>query len=180
MTTNPNVQQDYLKEKVRKRQALKHAIEAMEKRHLDELKPLKELFEKLDLQILGFMQQLGIRFTKTEFGDPGIYTKSSYSVEDQDSYKRHVIGAEDWDLLVWAVRRTAAESFKLLHGAYPPGVKVTKEQKLRVTAPTPLGRKRTPKKTEVETGKTPFDAFGNDPNEPLQDDGSYAYTEQPK
>lgn len=171
MTTNPNVQQDFLKEKVRKRQILKHTIEQIEKRQQDELKPLKELFEKLDQQIMGFMQQLGIRFTKTEFGDPGIYTKSSYSVEDQDTYKRHVIGAEDWDLLVWAVRRTSAEAFHALHGAYPPGVKVTKEQKLRVTAPTPLGRKRTPKKTEVQTGETLFDPFEN-PIEPLEDDGS--------
>ena len=152
MTENPNIKQDYLKEKIRKYQLIKKNIEMLKKKQEDELKPLEDLMEGLGEQIMGFMQQLGIRFTKTEYGDPGIYTKMSYSVEDQDVFKNHVITTEAWDLLVWAVRRTSAESFQVLHNSYPPGVRVTKEQKLRVTAPTPTGtRKRTPKQTEVIT-----------------------------
>lgn len=164
MTNAPNVQQDYLREKVRKRQALNKAIEAMKKRHENELKPLETLRDGLDNQIMGFLQKIGSRFMKTEYGDPGIYTKTSFSVQDQDAFKTHVITAQEWDLLVWGVRRTSAESYYVLHSAYPPGVAVTKEQKLRVTAPTPLGRKRTPKKVEVVSEEQEkFNAF-DDPN----------------
>ena len=159
MNDNPEIKQDYLKEKVRKYQMVKKAVEMLKKKHEEEIKPLEDLMDGLEKQMMGFMQQVGIRFTKTEYGDPGIYTKSSYSVQDQDAFKNHVITAEEWDLLVWGVRRTSAESYYTLHNVYPPGVNVTKEQKLRVTAPTPLGRKRTPTKTEVTTSQEDFDAF---------------------
>lgn len=160
MNDSPEIKQDYLKEKVRKYQMVKKAIEMLKKKQEEELKPLEDLMDGLEKQMMGFMQQLGIRFTKTEYGDPGIYTKTSYSVQDQDAFKNHVITSEEWDLLVWAVRRTSAESYQVLHGTYPPGVHVTKEQKLRVTAPTPLGtKKRTPKKVEVTTDQEDFDAF---------------------
>lgn len=160
MNDSPEIKQDYLKEKVRKYQMVKKAVEMLKKKQEEELKPLEDLMDGLEKQMMGFMQQLGIRFTKTEYGDPGIYTKTSYSVQDQDAFKNHVITSEEWDLLVWAVRRTSAESYQVLHGTYPPGVNVTKEQKLRVTAPTPLGtKKRTPKKVEVTTDQEDFDAF---------------------
>ena len=159
MTDNKDIQQDYLKEKVRKYQLVKKAVEQLKKKQEEELKPLEDLMDGLEKQMMGFLQQLGIRFVKTEYGDPGIYTKSSYNVQDQDAFKNHVITSEEWDLLVWAVRRTSAESYYTLHNTYPPGVNVTKEQKLRVTAPTPLGKKRTPKKVEVTTDQEDFDAF---------------------
>lgn len=157
--TNPQIRQDYLKEKVRKYQLIKKSIAALEKKHEEEIKPLKDLMDGLEKQMMGFLQQLGTRFMKTEYGDPGIYTKISYSVQDQEAFKNHVIVAQEWELLVWSVRRTTAESYYTLHNTYPPGVHVTKEQKLRVTAPTPLGKKRV-KKTEVTQEEQPFDAFG--------------------
>lgn len=155
MTVTPDVQQDYLKEKVRKYQLVKKAIEAMKQRHEEELKELQRLFTGYEAQITGFMQKIGIRFTKTEYGDPGLYSKKSYSVYDQDAYRTHVITNEDWDLLVWAIRRTAADSYNAVHGNYPPGVNVTSEQKLRVGAPTPLSKRRkTPEKEDED-----FNAF---------------------
>jgi hypothetical protein len=159
MTENPDIKKDYLKEKVRKYQMVKKAIELMQQEHEKAIKPLEDLVEGLNQQIMGFMQQLGIRFIKTEYGDPGIYTKSSYSVRDQEAFKTHVTTSKEWDLLVWGVRRTSAESYFTLHNTYPPGVNVTKEQKLRITAPTPLGRKRTPKKIELAGSEEDFDAF---------------------
>lgn len=157
---NPDIKQDYLKEKVRKYQLVKKAVEMLKKKHEEEIKPLEDLMDGLEKQMMGFMQQIGIRFTKTEYGDPGIYSKTSYSVQDQDAFKNHVITSEEWDLLVWAVRRTSAESYYVLHNTYPPGVNVTKEQKLRVTAPTPIGtRKRTPKKVEVTPKESAFDPW---------------------
>lgn len=159
MNENPQIKQDYLKEKVRKYQLIKKNIELKKQAFEKEIKPLEDLMDGLEKQMMGFLNQIGTRFMKTEYGDPGIYTKTSYSVQDQDAFKNHVITAEEWDLLVWAVRRTTAESYYVLHNSYPPGVHVTKEQKLRVTAPTPLGKKRTPKKTEIAEAEEEFKPF---------------------
>ena len=150
-----NIREDYIKEKVRKYENTKKSIEAMKARHEEELKPLLELQAGLGAQIKGFLLRVGTRFMKTKYGDPGIYTKLSFRVEDQDAFKTYVITTKSWDLLNWGVRRTTAESFHVVHKKYPPGVDVTKTSELRVTAPTPTGTRKKTKTTEVDE----FNAF---------------------
>jgi hypothetical protein len=152
-----NIRENYLQEKVHKYEKIKTSIEAMKARHEEELKPLLELQQGLADQIKGFLLRIGTRFMKTKYGDPGIYTKLSFRVEDQDAFKTHVITHKAWDLLIWGVRRTAAESYSVVHNQYPPGVVVTKTSELRVTAPTPTGTRRKSKTAEVEEDK--FNAF---------------------
>jgi hypothetical protein len=152
-----NIRENYLQEKVRKYENTKKAIEAMKAQHEEELKPLLELQQGLADQIKGFLIRIGSRFMKTKYGDPGIYTKTSFRVEDQDAFKTHVITHKAWDLLNWGVRRTTAESYNAVHNQYPPGVVVTKISELRVTAPTPTGTRRRTKGTEVEENE--FNAF---------------------
>jgi len=152
-----NIRENYLQEKVRKYQNTETSIEAMKARHEEELKPLLELKQGLADQIKGFLLRVGSRFMKTKYGDPGIYTKLSFRVEDQDAFKTHVITTKSWDLLNWGVRRTTAESYNTVHNRYPPGVEVTKSSELRVTAPTPTGTRRRTKGTEIEENE--FNAF---------------------
>jgi hypothetical protein len=166
-----NVPEDYLKQKIRKIRLLERYIEMIKKRQVDELKPLEDLAEGLRSQVMGFLQQTGQRFSKTEYGDAGIFTKIGMRVEDQEAFKNYVITSQDWEMIVWAVRRTTAESYEVQHKSFPPGVTVTKEQKLRVTAPTPTGKKRTPKNVQVTTGEQneekEFNAF-EEPGHPDQ------------
>lgn len=49
-------------------------------------------------------------------------TKKSATIADKDAFKRHVIGAEDYDLLDWRCNVTAAEAFITENKTTPPGV----------------------------------------------------------
>ena len=125
-----------LKEKIRKARAVNAMIEEMEKKHEEELEPLEKVKAALYGQIKDHMIAGNMQSTKTEMGQAVIARKKSYRVEDQSQFMHHIIGAEDWESIVWAVKRSAAEAFEVANnGAMIPGVAKTEMLELRLLAP---------------------------------------------
>ena len=92
-------------------------------RHEAELADFKDFEAKLMGEIIAFLQATKQQSAKNKNGTPYLLPKVSYSVEDQQEYKRHVIGSEAWDLLTWGCAKEAADAYVAANNAPPPGVK---------------------------------------------------------
>ena len=145
---------------------IRREIEEVEKRHEEELKKLKEAKVVFDNLIKEQMINMGIKSLKTKAGQPVLAEKTSFRVEDQQEFKRHVIGSEDWEMIVWAVKRSAAELFEASTGTLPPGVAKSSTLELRLYGPEKK-RVRKPTTTQIE-GEQEFDAFGDNDEEPKE------------
>lgn len=149
-----------LKEKIRKGRALKAAIEEMEKRHEEELEPLRRVQAAIYGQIKDHMIAANMLSSRTEMGQAVLAHKKSYRVENQPEFMRHIIGTEDWETIVWAVKRSAAEAYELANnGNLPPGVAKTEILELRLLAPE---KKRVRKPTNVPSETEEFNPYEGD------------------
>ena len=119
---------------------IEQRIAEEEKAFKEKMKPLNTFAEEMRVQLLDFLNATGQRNAKTNAGTAYIADKESFKVEDQSEFKRHVIGTESWEMIVWAVNRTAAKEFEKTEGALPPGIHKTVIREVRVLAPE---RKRT-------------------------------------
>ena len=66
--------------------------------------------EKGRAEILSFLNQTNQKSANTEFGGCHWKPKITYRVEDKDAFKRHVIGAEAWELTSLAAAPVNCES----------------------------------------------------------------------
>lgn len=146
-----------VKELIRRGRLIDAGIEEMEERHKAELKPLEDAKKAYRNLIQEFLISIGSKSLKTEAGQAVLATKTSFKVEDQSEFQRHVIGTEDWNMIVWAVKRSAAEMFEAATQTLPPGVTKSSVLELRLLAP----EKKRVRKPTVSEG-APFDAFGDD------------------
>lgn len=98
-------------------------ISEIEKRHKDELKPLKEALDKLNTQIIDLIQQTGGNSVNIKgVGTAYLITDVSVSIADPGEFKRHVIGSEAWDLIDWRANKTAVNDFLTEQHGLPPGI----------------------------------------------------------
>lgn len=139
---------------------IRHNIELIEKRHEEELKPYKDAKNAYDNLIKEHMIKMKVKSLKTKAGQPVLAEKTSFRVEDQHEFQRHVIGSEDWSMIVWAVKRSAAEAFEAATKTLPPGVAKSSVLELRLYGPEKK-RVRKPTSTQIES-EEPFDAFGDE------------------
>lgn len=146
-----------VEELIRRGRLIDQGIDEMEARHKEELKPLQEAMKTYRNLIQEWMIANKMVSTKTPAGQAVLATKTSFRVEDQQEFKRHVIGSEDWELIVWAVKRSAAEAFEEATKTLPPGVAKSSVLELRLLAPE---KKRVRKPTQVEG--VPFDPFADE------------------
>ena len=92
-------------------------------RHEAELADFKDFEAKLMGEVIAFLQATKQQSAKNKAGTPYLLLKVTYSVQDQQEYKRHVIGSEAWDLLTWGCAKEAADIYVKEHNVPPPGVK---------------------------------------------------------
>jgi hypothetical protein len=116
------------------------AMEAKWKKLEDELeaklKPLKDYVQAKRTEILEHLNATGQKSTQTVEGGAYWKAKVTYRVQDKDEFRRHVIGAEAWELLSWAAAPNACEEFTDEHAEPPPGLVRNSVNILYVTAPT--------------------------------------------
>lgn len=146
-----------VEEKIEKARLVEANIKLIEKRHKEELEPYQSVAEALRNQIQEWMINQNMLSAKTPAGHAVLAKKTSYRVEDQQEFKRHVIGTESWELIVWAVKRSAAEAFMDATQSLPPGVVKSTILELRLLAPE---KKRVHKSTNIDTES--FDAFAEE------------------
>jgi hypothetical protein len=125
-------------------------IKEIETRHKEELKPYEALAEQMRNKVLAFLNETNQQNAKTKEGTAYKYERISYRVEDPDQFKRHIIGAEEWDAINWSVSKTAADDLFTRTKQLYPGVTRSVMVTLGVLAPP----KPKAKREKQETGLT--------------------------
>jgi hypothetical protein len=98
-------------------------IRATEARHEDELKPLKDIKDRLEGVLMAALLANGLDSIAAKgVGTAYKTTKKSASLADAAAFRRHVIGTEAWDLVDWKANVSAVETFLSENQQLPPGV----------------------------------------------------------
>lgn len=100
---------------------MKAKVKEIEDKHEEELKPWKEGIQKYSNYLLGYLQQINTQSLKTGKGTINQVKKTSWRIEDSDEFRRHVIGAQDFDLIQWHVSKTVADTRFEKDSSLPPG-----------------------------------------------------------
>jgi hypothetical protein len=158
--TETQVKPFNLADAIREVRAIEGKMKVMVQAFEDKLKPYKEFAEGRRAEILAHLLSTGQKSANTEFGGAYWKEKVTYRVEDRDEFRRHVIGTEAWELLVWGAAGVAAEEFTNKHGEPPPGTVRNAVVLPYVTAPV---KPRLVKKTPSEGA--PMEDLQGDPSE---------------
>lgn len=125
-----------LGERIKQVRAVEALIDAKQKELDDSLAQHTAFVLAGRAEILAFLNQTNQKSANTEFGGCYWKPKVTYRVEDKDSFRRHVIGAEAWELITWAAAPVNCEVFTDEHKMPPPGVVRNVVNILYVVAPT--------------------------------------------
>lgn len=106
---------------------LRDKIKEMDDAHKATMKPYKEMLDKLNDVLLGYLNGVGIDSAKTEAGTAYKTLKESATVEDPDQFMRYVIGSEHWDLIERKASLTACRAFAEENASLPPGVRINSQ-----------------------------------------------------
>lgn len=132
-TVHPDV---LIAKRVEQYRQISAIIEAIEARHTDELKPLKEAKSLLSGVIMGFLEQTGQTSAKTPVGTATIAVRWTASLADPDAFMKYVLEHGAFDLLERRASSSAVKEFVKGHeGNLPPGTNLTAHKTLSVTPP---------------------------------------------
>jgi hypothetical protein len=122
-------------DRVMQYRTLRDMIKEKEKALEEELAPMKQVLDQLGGVLLQMLNQTGQEAARTKAGTVYITEKVSATLADADAFRRHVIGAEQWDLLDWRCNKTAVKDFVKDNEAAPPGVNYSVIRIVGVRAP---------------------------------------------
>ena len=127
---------------------LEAKIKEMTDTFKDTLKPYNELLAQMENSLIKYLQDNKQLNAKTVKGTAYLSSRVSYRQDDPDSFKRHVIGTEQWDIVDWKANKTAMDAMwnEALTKAggdpnkfidpIPPGVVRSEEVTLGVLSPS--------------------------------------------
>lgn len=102
----------------------------------ERMKPVEERIEAIEQQLLVQLNKTGAKHIATEYGTAGWTEFYSFNIVDKEAFRRHVIGAEAWELTTFATAKSACEEFYIANKETPPpGVNRFSERRLSLTAP---------------------------------------------
>ena len=104
---------------------LRDLIKEKEEAHKAEIKPYKEMLDKLNAVLLDHLNTINGESVRTDTGTVYRTEKKSAGLADPDAFMRYVIGNEAWDLLDRKANSTAVADFIEDNQAPPPGVNFT-------------------------------------------------------
>ena len=102
---------------------LKDKIKELDDKHDEELKPYKEMRDKLEKLILGYLQESNAKNISTDAGTASVLRRKSASLEDPQAFMDYVIENAAWDLIDRKANANAVEDFIHNNASPPPGVK---------------------------------------------------------
>lgn len=124
-----------LGERIKQVRAIEAFIEQKQNELDESLKQHHDFVEAGRAEILQFLNQTNQKSANTEFGGCHWKPKITYRVEDKDGFRRHVIGAEAWELITWAAAPVNCEAFTEEHKMPPPGLVRNAVNILYITPP---------------------------------------------
>ena len=111
---------------------LRDEKEELEKRHKEELAPVREKMQKIEAWLQDQLQEQGLTNFKGESGTAFLQEVSSATVADWDETLKFIRENEAWELLERRVSKTVVQDYLESHDDVPPGVAYKRETVVRV------------------------------------------------
>ena len=116
---------------------MKAKIDELTKEYDSEVEKLKAQLDEIKIGMKEQMKATGVSSVKTEFGTVSLVTKTRYSTQDWDSFKRFVVEHEVVDLLEKRIAQANMAKFiEENPGLVPPGLNSMAEYDIRVLKST--------------------------------------------
>jgi len=116
---------------------MKARMDELTKAYDTEVETIKEKLELVKIEIKDQMRAQGATSIKTDFGTISLVTKTRYSTQDWDSFKRFVVEHDVVDLLEKRIAQTNMSKFLEENPSLvPPGLNSMSEYEIRVVKPT--------------------------------------------
>lgn len=116
---------------------MKAKIDELTKEYDSEVEKLKAQLDEIKIGMKEQMKATGVSSVKTEFGTVSLVTKTRYSTQDWDSFKRFVVEHDVVDLLEKRIAQANMAKFiEENPGLVPPGLNYMAEYDIRVLKST--------------------------------------------
>jgi hypothetical protein len=141
-----------LAERIKQVRMMEDFIEKQQEALDEKLAQHHKFVEMARAEILAFLNQTNQKSANTQWGGCHWKPKITYRVEDKDTFRRHVIGSEAWELITWASAPVNCEAFTEEHKMPPPGLVRNAVNILYITPPA-----KPKAKNKVVQDTTPVD-----------------------
>ena len=116
---------------------MKARMDELTKAYDTEVETIKEKLDLVKIEIKDQMKAQGATSIKTDFGTISLVTKTRYSTQDWDSFKRFVVDNDVVDLLEKRIAQANMSKFLEENPSLvPPGLNSMSEYEIRVVKPT--------------------------------------------
>jgi hypothetical protein len=113
---------------------IKGRIDTLTKEYDTAVEQLKAQQDEVRFAIKDKMKALGLKSVNTSYGTVSLSTKTRYSTQDWDSFKKFILEHQIVDLLEKRIAQTNMATFLQENpGAVPPGLNSFTEFEIRVT-----------------------------------------------
>ena len=111
---------------------LRDEKESLEKRHKEELAPIREKMQKIEAWLQDQLQQQGLTNFKGASGTAFLQEATSATVADWEETLNYIRNNDAWELLEHRVSKTVEQDFIEAKGSIPPGVNYKRETVVRI------------------------------------------------
>ncbi len=116
---------------------IKAEIDQLTQEYDDKIERLKAQQDEIRFAMKDQMRAMGVNSVRTANGTVSMVTKTRYTTQDWDSFKKFVVEHDVVDLLQKSIAQTNMARFLEENpGLVPPGLNSTTEFEIRVTKPT--------------------------------------------
>ena len=116
---------------------IKEKIDILTRDYDTQIETLKAQQDEIKFALKDMMKADGTTSLKTTFGTVSLLTKTRYSTNDWDSFKRFIVEHDAVDLLEKRVAQTNMGQFLQENpGVVPPGLNSMTEFEIRITKPS--------------------------------------------
>jgi len=116
---------------------IKSQIDTLTQEYDTQVEALKAQQDQIKYAMKDTMKTLGVSTVRTEFGTVSLVTKTRYSTQDWDSFKKFILEHEVVDLLEKRIAQTNMANFLEENpGVLPPGLNAMTEYDISVRKPT--------------------------------------------
>jgi hypothetical protein len=116
---------------------IKERVDLLTQEYDTQLEILKAQQEEIKFALKDMMKTSGVTSLRTNYGTVSLMTKTKYSTQDWDSFKRFILEHEAVDLLEKRVAQSNMAQFLTENpGVVPPGLNSMTEFEIRITKPS--------------------------------------------
>jgi len=116
---------------------IKTQIDTLTQEYDTQVEALKAQQDQIKFAMKDTMKALGVSTVRTDFGTVSLVTKTRYSTQDWDSFKKFILEHEVVDLLEKRIAQTNMANFLEENpGVLPPGLNAMTEYDISVRKPT--------------------------------------------